>query len=71
MTDVVMPGKNGKELADELAPIHPGMKVLFMSGYTDDVIGKHGVLEEGVSFIAKPFSPEALAKRIRDLLDGA
>ena len=71
LTDVVMPGMHGRELADELAPIHPETKVLFTSGYTDDAIVHHGVLDEGVSFIGKPYSPSALAKKVRDVLDKA
>jgi two-component system cell cycle sensor histidine kinase/response regulator CckA len=71
LTDVVMPGMNGAELATQLVPLHPKMKVLFMSGYTDDAIGHHGVLDEGVSFIGKPYSPNELARKIRKVLDNA
>ncbi len=70
VTDVVMPGMNGKELSNRLLALQPGLKVLFMSGYTDDAIVSHGVLEEGVSFIGKPYSPSALARKVRDVLDG-
>jgi PAS domain S-box-containing protein len=70
VTDVVMPGMNGRETADRLAGIHPEAKVLFASGYTEDAIVRHGVLEEGVSFIAKPYSPAVLAEKIREILDG-
>jgi PAS domain S-box-containing protein len=69
MTDVVMPGMHGRELANRLTRIHPEMKVLFTSGYTDDAIVHHGVLDEGVSFIGKPYSPWALAKKVREVLD--
>jgi CheY-like chemotaxis protein len=69
MTDVVMPGMNGRELSERLLDIHPETKVLFASGYTEDAIVQHGVLEEGVSFIGKPYSPPALAKKIRDVLE--
>ncbi len=69
LTDVVMPGMNGSELATKLVLLHPEMKILFMSGYTDDAISRHGVLDEGVSFIGKPYTPSALAKRIREVLD--
>jgi PAS domain S-box-containing protein len=71
LTDVVMPGMSGRELATQLVLHHPEMKVLFMSGYTDDAIGKHGVLDEGVSFIGKPYTPSALARKVREVLDEA
>ena len=68
LTDVVMPNVSGRELADRLEKLRPGIKVLFMSGYTDDVIVHHGVLEEGAEFIQKPFSPEELAGKVRAVL---
>jgi PAS domain S-box-containing protein len=68
LTDVVMPKMSGRELADRLKKVRPGIKVLFMSGYTDDVILRHGMLEEGVQFIEKPFSPEKLAGKVRAVL---
>ena len=68
ITDVVMPEMNGRELADRLLAIRPGMKHLFMSGYTADVIAHQGVLEEGVNFIQKPFSVKDLAIKIRSVL---
>ena len=71
MTDVVMPGMHGRELANRLTGIHPETRVLFTSGYTDNAIVHHGVLDEGVSFIGKPYSPSALAKKVRDVLDKA
>ncbi len=71
LTDVVMPGMNGRELVNRLTRIHPETKVLFTSGYTDNAIVHHGVLDEGVSFIGKPYSPSALAKKIREVLDNA
>jgi PAS domain S-box-containing protein len=70
LTDVVMPKVNGRELHVSLSARYPGLKVVYMSGYLDDVIGTHGVLEEGVNFIQKPFSLEALATKVRDALDG-
>ena len=70
MTDVVMPGMNGRDLAHTLLPLNPNMKCLFMSGYTANVIAHHGVLDEGVNFIQKPFSRQALAAKIREALEG-
>jgi len=67
--DVVMPEMNGRELADQLLEIRPGMKHLFMSGYTADVIAHRGVLDEGVNFIQKPFSLKDLAVKIREVLE--
>ena len=69
LTDVIMPGMNGRELAEELAPSYRGIRVLYMSGYTDDAVLRHGVLEEGTAYIQKPFTPDALAQRVRDVLD--
>jgi PAS domain S-box-containing protein len=68
MTDVVMPGMNGHELAERLRPLRPGLKRLYMSGYTADVIAHHGVLDEGVQFIQKPFSMKALGEKLREVL---
>jgi two-component system cell cycle sensor histidine kinase/response regulator CckA len=69
LTDVVMPGINGRILAERLAPWHPAMKVLYMSGYTDSFIAGHGVLEAGTHLLHKPFTEEALARKVRELLD--
>jgi CheY-like chemotaxis protein len=69
ITDVVMPGMNGRELAERLAPTRPGLKHLFMSGYTADVIAHRGILNEGVQFIQKPFSRRVLALKVRETLD--
>jgi len=69
VTDLVMPGGlSGKQLADQLTSQHSGLKTLFMSGYTADVIAHRGVLDEGVNFIQKPFSIEDLASKVRTLL---
>ena len=70
ITDVVMPGVNGRVLADNLLLLRPNTKVLFTSGYTGDVIVHHGILEQGVQFMAKPYSLEQLAERVREVLDG-
>jgi two-component system cell cycle sensor histidine kinase/response regulator CckA len=69
LTDVVMPGINGRVLAERLASRHPAMKVLYMSGYTDSFIAGHGVLEEGIHLLHKPFTEEVLMRKIRELLD--
>lgn len=69
ITDVVMPEMNGRELAGKLQHMYPNLKCLFMSGYTANVIAHHGVLDEGVAFINKPFSKQALALKIREVLD--
>jgi len=70
LTDVVMPSMGGKELADALKNDFPGLMVLYMSGYTDDSIVQQGVLDEGIAFIQKPFSPAALIQKVRETLDG-
>ncbi len=69
ITDVIMPEMNGEELASRIAQIKPGIKVLFTSGYTEDVISPYGVLDEGIHFIGKPYKPQQLAEKIRELLD--
>jgi PAS domain S-box-containing protein len=69
LTDVVMPGINGRVLAERLAPWQLGMKVLYMSGYTDSFIAGHGVLEAGTHLLHKPFTEEALMRKVREVLD--
>jgi FixJ family two-component response regulator len=70
ITDVVMPQMNGRQLAERLGVARPGLKCLYMSGYTADVIAHRGVLNEGVRFIGKPFSLAVLAEKVREVLDG-
>ena len=69
MTDVIMPEMNGRDLAGNILALHPGIKRLFMSGYTADVIAHHGVLDKGVHFIQKPFSLPNMAAKVREVLD--
>jgi two-component system cell cycle sensor histidine kinase/response regulator CckA len=69
LSDVVMPAMNGPELARRVKADHRGIRVLFASGYTDDAIVRHGVLDPGVAFLQKPFTPTALLKKIREVLD--
>ncbi len=69
LTDIVMPGMNGRELAEQLTEWLPEIKTIFMSGYTNDIISQHGVLDSGVTFINKPFSPTQMAKIVRIILD--
>ncbi len=69
LTDVILPEMNGRELGNALISFYPELKVLFMSGYTGDIIARQGVLVEGVNFIQKPFSKKTLAAKVRDVLD--
>jgi CheY-like chemotaxis protein len=69
ITDVIMPVMNGKVMAEWLKITYPGIKILFTSGYTDDAISQHGVLEAGTAFLAKPYAPATLASKVRAMLD--
>jgi PAS domain S-box-containing protein len=71
VTDVVMPGMNGRQLADRLAQSHPETRTLFSSGYTENIIAHHGVLERGIEFMSKPYTIDVLTRRVREVLDKA
>ena len=70
LTDVIMPGMNGRELSQVLCSLRPKLKTLFMSGYTADVIAPHGVLAPGTHFLQKPFAVYEMAEKVRETLDG-
>src|SRR5262249_53121718 len=69
VTDVVLPGLGGGVLAERLLSVRPRMRVLYLSGYTDDAIIRHGILEDQVHFLSKPISPAVLAQKVREVLD--
>ncbi len=70
LTDVIVPRLNGREIFRRVARVHPEARVLFMSGYTDNVVGKQGMLEEGINFLQKPFSTQDLLAKVEEALDG-
>ena len=71
LTDVEMPKMSGRELTERIRLQRPDLRILYMSGYTDDAILRHGVREDGIPFLQKPFTTEALARKVREVLDAA
>ena len=69
LSDVIMPQTSGRDIADRITEIRPGIRVLWMSGYTDETIAHHGILDPGVHFLQKPFTPASLGEKIREVLD--
>jgi CheY-like chemotaxis protein len=70
LTDVIMPGTNGKALAEALTQARPGLKVLFMTGYAEEIISQYGLLDQHMALLQKPFSPVSLVGKVRAILDG-
>jgi PAS domain S-box-containing protein len=71
LTDLVLPGMSGRELVDRVSKVKPEMRVLFMSGYSDEAVARHGILEPGLAFLQKPFSRDVLVRKVREVLDAA
>jgi CheY-like chemotaxis protein len=69
LTDVIMPGMNGRQLADRMAQLRPDTKVVFMSGYTERIMNSDGALEKSVAYLQKPFTPEDLSAKVQQVLD--
>jgi two-component system cell cycle sensor histidine kinase/response regulator CckA len=69
ITDVVMPEMSGRQLTERFAAIRPSAKILYMSGYTDDAVVRHGVVSAGIDYLQKPFSSDALLRKVREVLD--
>jgi CheY-like chemotaxis protein len=70
IADVVMPHIGGRAVADQVAVLQPGIKVLFVSGYMDDAVVRHGIVRDETAFLQKPYSPTGLARKVREVLDG-
>jgi len=71
ITDVVMPLMGGRELAQELSALHPKTSILYMSGYTDDAVVRHGIMDKDIEYLQKPFTPESLVRRVGEVLRDA
>jgi PAS domain S-box-containing protein len=71
LTDLILPGMSGRELVDKVMELKPEIRVLFMSGYSDEAVARHGILEPGLAFLQKPFSRDALVRKVREVLDSA
>jgi YesN/AraC family two-component response regulator len=71
LTDVVLPEMSGPALAEEVSALLPGAKVLFISGHTEDTVLRHGIQDQRVAFLSKPFTPAQLSRKVRAVLDGA